>query len=89
MLAVNYWGQEGTLVMVCFFILVAVGMPFLAGGAGGVAVFFSLSGLLCWLGSCPGDHRIDHEPQGQPILVMGVLRRFNRWGTLHQQVQLG
>ena len=35
--------KKGTLVMVCFFILVAVGLPFLTGGAGGGAVFFSAS----------------------------------------------
>lgn len=43
--------KTGTLVMTCFFILVAIGMPFLTGGAGGVAVFFSASAgyLVGWL----------------------------------------
>jgi biotin transport system substrate-specific component len=35
--------KDGMIAVISFFILVALGLPFLAGGRGGIAVFYSVS----------------------------------------------
>lgn len=45
--------KRGALALVLFVVLVAIGLPLLAGGRGGLGIFFGPSGASFWRGRWP------------------------------------